>query len=212
MKQLIIITSMLLSIAVNAQEVDYHMYSPTASGWDIVEYSLYDTSGTKYLLKEYIDTKGRVTELQFLKDGLLIDDPLCYLANRVTFEYSENRIIETLYHGEQTLIATDCEMYFQTTYHLGNEGYIIETESLAKYDFNGLEKNEIEKWKEWVPELKIVKDTTGLNLQVEYYYHSRAKMNGVYPVNRNYVLVEDGYYGDEPERISILKGLNKRKN
>ena len=197
---------------VNAQEVDYHLYSPTASSWDIVEFSLYDTTGHRYLLKETIDDKGRVTQLEFLKDGKLINDPLCYLANRVTFEYFDNKIVETLYHNEQELLATDCEMHFQTIYHLDNEGFIEKTESLAKYDFSGIEKDEIEKWKEWVPERKVVKDTVGVNLQIEYYYHSWAKMNGVYPVNRNYEIVEDYYYGDEPERISIIKGIGKLKN
>jgi hypothetical protein len=212
MKQIITLLIIVLSEMVNAQEVDYHLYSPTASSWDIVEFSLYDTTGHRYLLKETIDDKGRVTQLEFLKDGKLINDPLCYLVNRVTFEYFDNKIVETLYHNEQVLLATDCEMHFRTIYHLDDEGYIEKTESDAKYDFSGIEKAEIEKWKEWVPERKIEIDSIGKNLEVEYYYHSSAKMNGIYPINRNYKYIDDYYYGDEPENFSILKGIGKLKN
>jgi hypothetical protein len=212
MKQKIIIFIILLSEIVNAQKIDYHLYNPTASSWDIVEFSLYDTTGHRLLLKETIDHKGRVTDLEFLKDGKLINDPLCYLANRVKFEYSENKIIETLYHFDQPLLATSCEMYFQTVYYLDKAGYILKTESSAKYDFTGIDKDEIKKWKEWIPEKIIELDSVGKNLQVEYYYHSSAKMNGTYPINRNYKYNDDYYYGNEPENFSILKGIGKLKN
>ncbi len=101
MKRTITIIIIVFTNIVGAQKVDYHLYSPTASSWDIVEFGLYDTTGHKFLLRETIDEKGRVKELEFLKNGELINDVLCYLANRVTFEYSENKIIETL----STLLA-----------------------------------------------------------------------------------------------------------
>ena len=212
MKQTIIILTIILSGIINAQEVDYHLYSPTASSWDIVEFSLYNKKGHQFLLKETIDNKGRVIELEFLKDGKLINDPLCYLANRVKFEYLDNKIIETLYHNNQYLFATDCEMYFQTVYNLDDAGYILKTESISIYDSSEVEKDEIEKLKEWFPEKKIEMDSIGKNLEVEYYYHSSAKMNGIYPINRNYKYIDDYYYGDEPENFSILKGIGKLKN
>lgn len=45
-------------------------------------------------------------------------------------------------------------------------------------------------------------------LKVDYFYHSFGKMNGIYPVSENFELNEaHHYYGDEPEKTSILNGL-----
>lgn len=199
-------------ITFGQEKVLYHSYSPTASSWDIIEWNVSDTTKHKWLLKETLDKRGRVIELEFLKDGKLIENPLCYLANRVKFEYLDNKIIEKLYHSDRELMATDCEMHYQTTYFLDDEGFIIKMESIAKYDFEGIEQSEIEQWKKWVPEKTIMKDSIGVNLEVDYYYQSFAKMNGVYPVNRNYEFIEDYYFGDQPEKKSIKKGLEKTKN
>ena len=210
-----IITILLLTFTGLTQgqiKVLYHSYSPTSSSWDIVEWNVFDTSTKKWILKETLDSQGRVIELEFLKDGKLVDDPLCYLANRVTFEYNKNQIIETLYHFDQQLFATDCEMHYRTIYHLDKNGFISKRETFAKYDFDEIEESKIEQWKEWVPEHSVVTDSLGINLQVDYYYHSFAKMNGFYPVNKNYEFISDYYYGDQPEKESIQEGLKKLKN
>lgn len=56
-------------------------------------------------------------------------------------------------------------------------------------------------------------DSLGVNLQVDYYYyHSFARMNGFYPVNKNYEFISDYYYGDQPEKESIQEELKKLKN
>jgi hypothetical protein len=212
MKQIITILIVILTGIVNGQEkVLFHSYIPTASSWDILEWNVSDTSDTKWHLKETLDNQGRVIELEFLKDGKLVDDPLCYLANRITFEYNQNQIIETLYHFNQEIYTTDCEMYYKTIYHLDKKGFITKRESFAKYDFDGLEKSEIEKLKKFVPEHAVMTDSIGTNLEVEYYYHSFAKMNGIYPVNKNYEFKDDYYYGDQPEKESVIKGI-KRNN
>ncbi len=213
MKQIITILLISLSGLVQGQEkVLYHSYIPTASSWDVIEWNVSDTSNKEWLIKETVDKQGRVIELKFLKDGKLIKDILCYLANRVTFDYTENKIIETLYYFDNELLATDCEMHYRTIYHLDNQGYITKMESFAKYDFKGIDKSEIEKWKEWVPEHFEVTDSAGLYLQIAYYYFSYAKMNEIYPVNRNYEFKDDYYYGDHPEKESIQKGIKKLTN
>ena len=195
----------------NCQErVIYHAYHQTASSWDIDEWNISDTTKTPWTLKETIDSNGRVVELVFLENGQP-SRHLCYLANRVTFEYQENRIIETLYSSDQELLATDCEMPYKTIYHLDKDGFITKTESFAKYDFTKSDSAEIKQWKEWVPEYveKLADNET--NLQIDYYYHSFAKMNGIYPVQRNFKLTNNYYYGDEPERESIVNGIRKLK-
>ena len=214
MRRIITILSLILivNLAKGQERAIYHSYSPTASSWDIVEWNIQDTSKVPWVLKETIDNQGRVIQLEFLKNGELIGDYLCYLANRVTFEYKPDRIIETLFQDDQELLATDCEMYYKNIYFLDRDGFINKVESIAKYDFSQIDSTEIAQWKGWVPEKVVRTDSVGINLQVDYFYHSFAKMSGKYPVNRNYELIDDYYYGDEPEKASIKKGLEKTKN
>jgi hypothetical protein len=198
---------------VDAQDqILFHSYTPTASSWDIFEWNLQDTAKVSWVLKETVDDKGRVTQLEFLKDGELIKDPLCYLANKITFEYHEDRIIEKLYHFDAEMLSTECEARYSTTYFLNEQGFITRSESLAKFDFTDFSPDEIAEIAEFIPERVIQTDILGINLQVDYFYHSFAKMNGIYPTNENFIFDDDYYYGDEPERQLILKGLVLSKN
>jgi hypothetical protein len=193
----------------NGQDkVIFHKYEPTASSWNIIEWNTKDTLNTIWIVKETIDNKGRVSQLEFLKKGKLINDHLCYLANKVTFEYSDNLIIQTLYSGDLPLMATDCEVPYKTIFHLDKENYIEKIEIYAKYDFNGMDSNQIAQWKKWVPEYRLV-TSEEKQLHVDYYYHSYAMFNGVYPVSRNYELIDNYFYGDEPEKSSIIIGIDK---
>ncbi len=213
MKKLILILTFFqfLNYSYGQESVIFHKYSPTASSWDIIEWNVKDTSNAIWILKETIDNEGRVAQLEFLKNGKLIGDHLCYLANRVTFEYKDNLIIETLFSGDLHLMATDCEMPYKTIYHLDKENYIEKVEIFAKYDFTGMDSIQIKQWKEWVPEYKVLTPEEN-KFQIDYYYHSYAMLKGLYPVSRNYELIEDYYYGDEPEKSSIKSGLEKLKN
>lgn len=213
MKQgLFIILFILLSkINYSQDKVFFHEYTPTASSWNVIEWNIQDTANVIWAIKETVDPEGRVTELQFLKKGSLISNYLCYLPNRVTYEYIEGQIIETLFSFDQPLTATDCEMNFKAVYHLDNENYINKIEYFSKYDFSGLDSAEIIQWKIWVPEYSFITPDSA-QLQVAYYYHSYAKMRGLFPVSRNFKLVEDYYYGDEPEKTSIKNGIKKYKN
>jgi hypothetical protein len=197
------------SLAFGQNKVLFHEYSPTASSWDILEWNLPDTTGKVWVLKETVDKEDRVIELEFLKDGKLIPDPLCYLANRVTFKYEDGKIIETLFSGQKHLLATDCEMPYKTIYHLDKDNKIEKMETFAEFDYAAVDSATIEQLKEWVPEHKIIEAKEG-QLQVDYFYHSFAKMNGIYPVSNGYELIEDYYYGDEPEKSSIKEGLKRK--
>jgi hypothetical protein len=189
----------------------FHKYEPTASSWEIVQWNLTDTANAFYTLREIVDENGRVKELDFLKNGVLYDDCLCYLANRVTYEYNEGQIVERLFHNDYELLATDCEMPYKSIYYLDNQNYILKIESFSKYNFSGMDSTEIKNWIEWVPTVRVQLPDSS-QLQIDYYYHSFAKMNGVYPVSRNYKFNNDYYYGKEPEKTSIINGLKKLKN
>ena len=198
-------------IAFGQQHVLYHQYAETASSWDIIRWNLRDTANVIYKLKEVVDEKGRVKELDFLEQGHLVDDYLCYLANRVTYEYKRNEIIERLFQGRQEMLATECEGAYKTIYHLDKQNFITKVETFSKYDFTGLDSSQVKQVKEWAQPYKVETPDSG-QLQVDYYEYSFAKMNGIYPVSRNFQLTEDGYYGDEPEKSGIIKGIKKLKN
>lgn len=185
----------------------YHKYYQTASDWNIVTWNLPDTTGEPFLLKETVDKQGRVIMLEFLEKGQP-SGSLCYLANRVTFEYQQNKIIETLYISDSLMYATDCEMHYKRIYHLDSENYILKVEQFAQYDMNNLGTSTLQHWKEWVPE-HTVTDNTKNQLRVDYYNYSYAKMIGIYPVSRNFKLSDDYHNGDEPERQAIINGLQK---
>ena len=206
----IIILLTFVSWKSNGQEkLLYHEYSPTASSWNVLEWNVENPKEKRWIIRETLDNKGRVIMLEFLKNGELITDNLCYLANRVEFEYLENQIIETLYDSDQELLATDCEMWYKSVYYLNKNNDIERIERFSKYDFTNISKDEIEKWKtEWAPELRIEKPDSETMLQIDYYYHSFGKMSGTYPVSTNFELNEAHYYyGDEPENTSILNGI-----
>lgn len=197
------------SLAFGQDKVLFHEYSPTASSWNILEWNVPDTTGKVWILKETVDKEGRVVELAFLENGQLVSDPLCYLANRVTFSYEDGKIIETLFLGRNYLLATDCEMPYKTIYHLDKSDHIEKLEAFAEFDYTQFDSATIAQLKEWIPEHKVTKATDS-PLQVDYYYHSFAKMNGIYPVSVGFELIEDYYYGDEPEKSSIKNGLKRK--
>jgi len=193
-----ILQMLTLNSLYSQKEVLYHQFSARASSWNIVKWNIEQVGEKEMLLEEYVDEAGRVIELCFYKKGNLEYKHLCYLANRVTFEYKENKIIESLYSNNNPVFWTDCEKNHKSIYHLDEDGYIVRLEYV--YAFNPSEE---------VSEnlnRKII-TSEDRQLQVGYYYYSFAKMDGKYPVSRDYKFSDDFYYGDFPEKSSILNGL-----
>jgi len=191
------------------QKILYHEFSPTASDWDIIKWNTKKNPEKDFILKEYVDEKGRVTGLEFLKDNKPFEGYLCYLPDKVTFEYYDNKIVETLYQSNEFPLATDCEMWYKSIYHLNKDNTIEFVERFSKFDFSGMNSDEIKKLKEYLqPEYYLEKADSENSLQIEYYYYSFSKMNGIYPVSKNYIFDEnDEYFENEPERSSIKQSL-----
>src|SRR5690606_2251249 len=82
--------------------------------------------------------------LEFLKDNKLFEDYVCYLANKVTFEYYDNKIVETLYQSNEFPVATDCEMWYKSIYHLNKDNKIESVERYSIYDISNMSSDEIE--------------------------------------------------------------------
>ena len=226
MRKIIIIGAFfLLTNSVFSQEkILFHEYEPTASSWNIIQWNIIDTINVKWVLKEIVDDEGRVKELIFLENGKVNFAGLCYLATHVTFEYKNRKIIEKLYRADEPLLATECEMHYMSIYHLDDENYIEKQEIFFAFDFSGMDSASIEIIRKYIPEYHVIipgfvpitedeYKLAPIQLQVDYYYHSYSKMNGIYPVSRNYILDESNYYyGDEPEKTSIINGIKKLKN
>lgn len=191
------------------EKVLFHKYYPTASSWKITDWNVSDRLSNKFIIKETVDTKGRVKELQFLKNGKLIPNMLCYVANRVTYEYKKNQIIERFFQNNDTPVSNECEMPYMKIYHL-NKNYIKSIETFYKLDTISFSKNEIDYLKTIVPEkVTILCDSTS-NSEIEYYYYSYAKNNYKYPTNKGYKFKYGHfYYDEEPVKSSIIRGLER---
>lgn len=231
MRLIFILVFLLLSNSIFSQDkVLFHEYHETTSDWNIVQWNILDTANVVWVLKEVVDNQGRVIELVFLRNGKIIDDGVCYLATRVEYEYQDRKIITRFYKADEPMLATDCEGSYMAISHLDEEGYIEKREIFFAFDFSNMDSVSIEEIKRYFPEHNIVIPGpvpfdpnidfirwNDIQLSIDYYSLSYAKMNGIYPVSRNYVINEgDYYYRDEPEnaleKAAILNGIEKLKN
>ena len=201
----------LFSCNETADKILIHEFTPTASSWNVLNWNTINDKNP-FQIRETVDSKNRVTKLEFLKNGKEYEDALCYLPTLVEYEYEPNKIIEKLYINGEQMEATECEIPFKTVYHLNNN-YISKVETFRKFDTINFSKNELAELRKYVSEyeLNICNDIT--NTEIEFYYHSFAKMNGIYPTNKNYKYDPNNYYyGDTPENESIINGIKKIKN
>ena len=209
---LIFLTSLLISSCNSQNEsILIHEFSPTASSWNVEKWNS-DKNSNGYQIRETVDSKNRVVKLEFMKSGKVLENRLCYLPTVVEYEYQPNKIIENLYANGEPMEANECEMPYKTVYHLKNNN-IEKVERFSKFDTINFSNEEITELKKYIPEYNLTICNDSTNCEVEFYYHSFAKMDGIYPVNKNYKYdSENYYYGDEPEAESILNGIKKLKN
>lgn len=193
------------------QHILYHEYSPTASSLNIVKWNT-ENINQRFILRETVDRKGRVIKLEFLVNGKLPTNSLCYLANLVLFEYGADKIIEKKYYDtESKLNAIECESAWKTEYHLRN-GYIIKITNNYHMDSTNYTKEELQMASEYLSPYKQIIANDSVNLQVEYYYHSFAKSNGHYPTNKGYKFMDGHYYYDDvPENMEIKNSITKNE-
>jgi|TARA_B110000967_G_C18814125_1_gene525217 hypothetical protein len=188
-----------------------HEFTPTASSWNVLKWNTINERNP-FQIRETVDSKNRVTKLEFLKNGKEYEDVLCYLPTLVEYEYLPNKIIEKLFINGEQMEATECEMQFKTIYHLDNN-YISKVETFRKFDTINFSKKELAELRKYVSEYELNISNDSTNTEIEFYYHSFAKMNGIYPTNKDYKYDPNNYYyGDTPENKSIINGIKKIKN
>lgn len=205
----VVLTSLFIILCswAQAQTVLYHEYTSTASDWDIVQWNTPDTN-SEWRLREHVDIAGRVIMLEFLHNDSLNDRTLCYLASKVVYNYTDTSIIELLFQNNLPIVNNECDLYHKTIYHIDRDNYIKYVEIFALYDTTVLSPKEVVYMQQYIPPHSIYYPDSS-QMTVDYYYYSYAKMNGIYPVSKNYKVVPDSDHSNEPEQTSINKGIDK---
>jgi len=211
MKKVILISIVFFSLDFSyGQNILFHEYSSTASSFDIISWNIDTTSYPSYL-RETVDQEGRVTKLEFLVDGKFRENSLCYLANLVLYQYEPDRIIEKKFYNEKLKMSMECAAW-KTEYCISN-GYISKVINHFDMDSIYYSKELISQANKDLEPYKQILATDSINLAVEYYYHSFAKLNGYYPTNKEYKFEEGHYYYDDsPENELIKKGIKNNSS
>ena len=177
-KQLLLIGFLgLIFIKISGQKIVYHHFYETASSYNVVEWNISNQEEKKTIIKETVDENNRVIMLEFLSNGKLFKDHLCYLPNKVIFEYKENCIIETLWSGDNVLIANECEMPYKSIYYLNSDTTISKILIYYKIDTINYSQKEVESLRNYIPDKREVLPSENKNLEISFYYHSFYKLN-----------------------------------
>ncbi len=156
MKNYIIYFSLIFTIFSCIKATDkilIHEFTPTASSWNVLNWNTVNAKNP-FQIRETVDSKNRVTKLEFLENGEEPESGLCYLPTKVEYEYQSNKIIEKLFINGKKMEATDCEMPFKQIYHLNNN-YISKVESFYKFDTINFSKKELLELKKFLSKYKL---------------------------------------------------------
>lgn len=145
-------------------------------------------------IREIIDKKNRVIQLEFLRNNKLSEYGYFPIA-KVTYEYTENKIIETSYdkYGE-TLYVDKHVAHYQSVYYLNKKGFIERVERISDFEKRDSVWEELNmkppSRTELEEESKKYQVTyyTGKPIEIEFYKYSYYKFDGVYPVSEDYVV------------------------
>ncbi|HPF00535.1 MAG TPA: hypothetical protein PKY63_07710 [Bacteroidales bacterium] len=193
-----------------AQTVLFHEYEMTASSWSLLRWNVDDTTGVKNILRETVDAQGRVSSLEFLKNGKIFTDKICYLPEKVEYEYTDSTITELLYSDGALMYQNDCEMWFKTVYHLDSNNFVFEKEVFSRKDTSEMSPDKTRWLDENLPEYQLEELSPESYFFVTYYYYSWAKLNGLMPVSVTYdPSAFDVYDSEIPAWNKVIEGIEK---
>jgi hypothetical protein len=204
------LTCSLFTICSFSQKTIYHEFEPTASGFKILKWNINKDHLPRLYVQENIDKLGRVAELKFCENGKTMTGQLCYLDTWITYQYpNDSTIISITLDSKGNFGGSyECENPYKVTYHLSknkrkilktNEEYFIA--DTAWYLRNGWTKNKLEMG------IKTLLSEQKTHIVVEYYDISYNKLNGLYPVSKEFT--PQDYINNSPEGIEIEKALKK---
>ena len=163
--------------------------------WNTQDYdTIMNRDRTNLLIKEVIDDSNRVKQIEFLRKGKPTDF-YDFPISKVTYAYEANKIIETLYDEDgQRLYVDKYVSHYQSIYHLDANNYIENVE--RKSDLVTRDSVYTELAGEPTPLEELEQDVKyfyeryykGKPLEVEFYKYSYYKMDGIYPVSRDFTI------------------------
>lgn len=201
------------------EKIVYHKIYTGATDTRPVVIDLWNVSEGEKLIRETVDTNNRVVKLEFLRNGALSGQGRFPIA-RITYEYDGNKIIETAYdESEQRIYVDKHAAHYQSIYHLDDDGFIGKVE--RAYDFETIDPVWEELGVERPSRADLEKESEEYYayfykdkpLEVEFYKYSYYKLDGVYPVSKDYQLDPDyeGKYLDTWMEGGIEEGVKKLK-
>jgi hypothetical protein len=191
-------------------KIVYHEYDPTASDFGIVNWNIPAGKLPRHYLTETVDKKGRVIEIKFFENNSTIFDRLCYLVPWVKYEYPNDTMIIQYYLNGNGLPESglECEIPYKAIYYLSDDKkHILKTQAqyhidTALYLANGWTLDSIN---ETLTELQNNQETFAV---VEYYSKTRAKLNGYFPISKDFEIGR--FYFNDTEKKEIIKALKKK--
>jgi hypothetical protein len=163
--------------------------------WNMQNYdSIMKRERFNLLIKEVIDDSNRVKQIEFLRKGQPTDF-YDFPISKVAYDYDKDKIIETLYDEDGNTLFVDKHVsHYQSIYYLDADKYIMDVErtsDLVKRDSVYTElaggPTPIEELQEDVKYF-FERYYKGKPLEVEFYKYSYYKMDGVYPVSKDFTI------------------------
>lgn len=185
MPQFCLLISLLLSANSFAQSTFlYHSFKETASAFKILKWNIPADSLPECYIRETIDAKGRVTELNYFKNGTTDFQTICYLFPIIKFEYPDDTtIIQFNLGGDgEKQDGLECATPYKTVFHLSADQLLIKKASAeffadtAYWLSNGLTLDSMKK------QIAELKNNEKLGEYVSGYEDSYAKLNGLFPI------------------------------
>ncbi len=217
---LVVLQVFMVSDSIAQETVTYHQVITGFSDARPVLVERWNANKSDQLIRETVDAQNRVVMLEFLRDGQLTEHGFFPVA-RVTYSYEDHRIIETAYNKDGTNIYVDkYAAHYQSVYHLDKNNYITKVERISDFATVDPVWEELEIERPSLAELQqeskeyqafFFKDKP---LEVEFYRYSYHKLNGLYPIDKNFEL-ESNYESQQVFSLmeqEIRKGILKLKN
>lgn len=179
--------------------------------WNTEDYDkIIAKENSNLLIKETIDNENRVVIIEFLRKGKLSEYTNFPIA-KVTYEYLEDKIIETLYDKNEKTLYVDKHMcHYKSIYFLDKNKFIKKVDRISDFetvdpvwsdlDMKPPSKNELKK--EFDELFKqYYRDKP---LEIEFYKYSYYKLNRLFPISENFT-IDTTNYG---RRITNFRKIN----
>jgi hypothetical protein len=195
----------------NCQTIFHHKCEITDPGdFIIVQWNIASTLLPEAYIEEKVDAKGRTLELRYYFKGSLIYPVECGVYQLIRYEYPSDTVIcEMLFdcYGDKES-NIECGVPWKTTYYLSkDQRMILRTEyenyvDTLFYLKHGMTMKQIESALEDLKREKYTSDC------VSYYCQSKAKLNGIFPISRDFNI--NNYFYNEAEKSEIERIIKKK--